>query len=161
MNNKYGKIVEGEITFAPSYFITENGLITNPTDETYKAGGWKKIIHDEPEDLMEGDTLRFVRFEESDEEIHLVYEIEKTLPPQMAAPRKFSKLKLLLELKRLDMWILTRTWLQELGLYDFYLAANEFSEDNEWFQEGKKELQRLSGKTNEEIEAILAASVID
>lgn len=160
MNKKYGKLVDGELQFAPSYLRTENGLTINPTKESYLSQGWKLIVEDVPQ-TEANEALRFEGYIEEETEIHMKYVATQSSTFPSAAPRRFSKLKMLLELKRLDMWVLTRTWLQELGLYDFYLAANEFSEDNEWFQEGKRELQRLSGKTDKEIEAILAASVID
>ena len=68
---------------------------------------------------------------------------------------------MVLALKKVDLWVLTRAWIEENGLYDYYLAAQNFSEDNEFFIEGKKELQRLSGRTEEEIEAILAECIAD
>jgi hypothetical protein len=75
--------------------------------------------------------------------------------------RIFSKLKMVMALKKADLWILTRTWIEENGLYDLYLAAQDFREDNEFFIQGKSELQRLSGRTAEEIEAILSQCVAD
>jgi hypothetical protein len=73
----------------------------------------------------------------------------------------FSKLKIVMALKKADLWILTRTWIEENGLYDLYLAAQDFREDNEFFIQGKSELQRLTGKSAEEIEAILAMCIAD
>jgi hypothetical protein len=42
-----------------------------------------------------------------------------------------------------------------------YLAAQDFREDNEFFIQGKSELQRLSGRKAEEIESILSQCVAD
>ena len=57
--------------------------------------------------------------------------------------------------------MLTKTWIEEKGLYDHYLAAQDFAEDNEFFLRGKSELQELARLSDEQIEAILSKCVAD
>ena len=64
-------------------------------------------------------------------------------------------------LKKAGLWVLTKTWIEENGLYDLYLAAQDFSEDNEFFQRGLAEIKALARKSDAEVEAILAACVAD
>ena len=75
--------------------------------------------------------------------------------------RVFSKLKLVIALKKANLWILTKTWIEENGLYDLYLAAQDVREDNEWFVRGVSELKTLAKKTDAEVEEILAACVAE
>ena len=102
----------------------------------------------------------FSSWQEDDETLTAVYKMIEGRDPALGV-RVFSKLKIVMALKKADLWILTRTWIEENGLYDLYLAAQDFREDNEFFIQGKSELQRLTGKSAEEIEAILAMCIAD
>ena len=45
--NKYGKIANEEIEYAPRVLIIGDKRIINPTEEHYKQAGYKKIIKTE------------------------------------------------------------------------------------------------------------------
>ena len=159
MNTKFAKLVDDEIVYAPAHLKTEGGLKVNPSEESYLAAGWKKVV-DEPPEPEEGKRVEADGWTENQTEVIRTYaQLEMTR--EAVGPRTFSKLKMLLALKKRNLWVLVRTWIEEHGLYDFYLAAQFFTEDNEYFIEGRKELQKFSGKTDEEIEEILAESIAD
>ena len=159
MNTKYAKLADGEIVYAPAHLKTDGGIKVNPSAESYLAAGWKKVV-DEPPAPEEGKRVEPVGWTENPREIVRTY-AQSEMPQEVAGPRTFSKLKMLLALKKRNLWVLVRTWIEEHGLYDFYLAAQYFTEDNEYFVEGRTELQKFSGKTDGEIEEILAESVAD
>ena len=159
MNRKYGKLVDGRIKYAPKILDTPDGIKMNPSEESYLKAGWKIVIDEKPQ----ADASSYVavsKWQEDETTLKCVYKTVQGKDPSIA-PRIFSKLKMVLALKKVDLWVLTRAWIGENGLYDYYLAAQNFSEDHEFFIEGKKELQRLSGRTEEEIEAILAECIAD
>ena len=68
---------------------------------------------------------------------------------------QYSKLRCVAALKNLGLWDATKAWIIENGLYDEYLAAQDFSSDNEYFLAGKAALQQALGLSDEEIAVIL------
>ena len=82
--------------------------------------------------------------------------IDNTLHP---APRTFSKYKLVAALMQAQVWPQVKEWIESVpGAYDLYLAAQDFREDNEYFENGKAALQTALGWTDEQVEQILAAA---
>ena len=59
------------------------------------------------------------------------------------------------------VWQQVKTYIEQAGLYDLYLAANDFREDNEYFIKGKTVLQPLLGWTDEQVEALLSQCVAE
>lgn len=84
------------------------------------------------------------------------YRYEDAPPPP---PRIFSKLKVVAALTSAGVWPTVKQFIIDADIYDLYLAAQEFAEDNEYFTQGKSALQQALGWTDEQVEAILAASV--
>ena len=178
MNTKYGKLVDGEVVYAPPTLDTEDGKKMNPSEASYLAAGWKKVT-DEPPAPEEGCTVEPSTWTETDTTLVRVYkQVPMPAPqpqdgtgggrdgdmPSEPAPvgkRIFSKLKLVAALKAADKWVLVKTWLEEKAYYDFYLAAQNFAEDNELFLEGKAAIQRYLNMSDEDIEAILSQCVAD
>ena len=74
-------------------------------------------------------------------------------------PRAFSKLKIVAALMNAGVWPQVKAYIEQAGLYDLYLAAQIFTEDNEYFASGKTQLQTALGWTDEQVEAVLSASV--
>lgn len=60
-------------------------------------------------------------------------------------PRTFSKLKCIEALMKEGVWSEVKKWIEDSGLYDLYLAAQDFKEDNEYFVIGKTQLQQKLG----------------
>lgn len=75
------------------------------------------------------------------------------------APRVFSKLKVVAALMDAGVWEQVKAWIESKGLYDLYLAAQEFAEDNEYFAQGLAALKPVVGWTDEQVEALLAKCV--
>ena len=178
METKYGKLVGGEIEYAPASLDTESGKLMNPTEASYLAAGWKKVT-DEPPAPEEGCTVEPSTWTETDTTLVRVYKqvpmpapqsqdgagggMDSDMPsaPAPVGKRIFSKLKLVAALKAADKWVLVKTWLEEKAYYDFYLAAQNFAEDNELFVEGRDAIKRYLGMSDEQIEAILSQCVAD
>ena len=176
METKYGKLVEGEIVYAPASLDTENGKLMNPSAASYLAAGWKKVV-EEPPEPEEGMTVDVSGWTETETTLVRTYK-QIPIPPQPEAEgggqggdtppapapvgkRIFSKLKLVAALKAADKWVLVKTWLEEKAYYDYYLAAQNFAEDNALFLEGKAAIQRYLNMSDEDIEAILSQCVAD
>ena len=181
MNTNYGKLVDGGIVYAPPTLDTEDGKKMNPSEASYLAAGWKKVV-DEPPAPENGCTVEPSAWNETDTTLTRVY---KQIPkpsqetpsggsgtgigrdsdmPSAPAPvgkRVFSKLKLVAALKAADKWVLVKTWLEEKSYYDYYLAAQNFAEDNALFVEGRDAVKRYLGMTDDQIEAILSQCVAD
>lgn len=158
MNTKYGKLINGRIQYAPKTLDTKDGVKMNPTKASYFAEGWKKIVDVKPT-AEAGYRVEISGWLEAEETLTCVYKI--VAGDSSAGPRIFSKLKLVAALKAANKWVLVKTWLEEKAYYDYYLAAQNFSEDNDLFREGKAALQEYVGMTDEEIEAILSKCIAD
>ena len=176
MNTKYGKLVDGQIVYAPNTLDTEDGKKMNPSEASYLAAGWKKVA-DEPPAPEDGCTVEVSGWTEGADTLTKVYK-QGAMPapqggtgsgrdsdmPSSPAPvgkRIFSKLKLVAALKAADKWVLVKTWLEEKAYYDYYLAAQNFAEDNELFVEGRTAIKNYLGMTDEQIEAILSQCIAD
>lgn len=170
MNSKFGRLAEGQVEYAPSSLETGEGVKVNPSDGSYLAAGWKRVV-DSPPPAEEGKVVVVSGWTETETALTRVYkQVPRPAPGASGEQgggeggvtvRRFSKLKVVVALKAANLWILTKTWIEEKGFYDLYLAAQDFAEDNEWFLQGKDEIRRLAGKTDEEIESILSQCVIN
>ena len=160
MNLNYGKLVNGDIAYAPTVLPADGGVKANPSEASYLAAGWKKVKDEAPEP-EEGKHVEPTGWTETETEVVRVYAQREGERSASAGPRVFSKLKMLVALKKRNLWVLTKTWIEEHGLYDFYLAAQFFTEDNEYFVQGRTELQRFSGISDATIEEILAECVAE
>lgn len=75
-------------------------------------------------------------------------------------PRRFSKLKVVAALTQAGVWPQVKAWIEQNGLYDLYLAAQDFAEDNAYFKTGKAQLQSVLGWTDAQIEALLKECIL-
>jgi len=186
MNTKYGKLTDGQVEYAPDALTVDGALKVNPSEASYLAAGWKKVV-DNPPTPDEGKDVKVSAWTEDETTLTCVY---KQVPhTQQEVPggtsgggttsggtsgggtsggsssepgkRRFSKLKLVAALKEADKWVLVKTWLEEKAYYDFYLAAQDFSEDYPLFQEGLAALKRYANLSDELVEAILAQCLAD
>ena len=160
MNSKYGKLEGNTVVYAPDTLGAEGGVKINPSEASYLAAGWKRIV-DEPPRPEDGCRVEPSGWTEGETTLTRTYKQVRGPAKPPAGPRVFSKLKVVVALKEANLWILTKAWIEEHGLYDHYLAAQDFSEDNEWFLQGRDEIKRLAGKTDAEVEAILSQCVVE
>ena len=154
MNRNYGKLVAGEVEYAPAKITKDDGtVVMSPSAETYLADGWKRIVDERPAP-EEGCTVEVSGWDETVDSIVRVYKQVPSETPE-AKPRVFSKLKLVAALKEADKWVLVKTWIEERGLWDYYLAAQNFREDNEMFANAVAAIKEYARMSDEDVEAIL------
>jgi hypothetical protein len=159
MNTKYGKLVDGKLVHAPAALETEDGIKVNPSKASYLAAGWKRIV-DNPPAVDEGSRLEISGWKETADTLTCVYKaVAGSAPP--SGTRIFSKLKLVAALKAADKWVLVKTWMEEKSYYDYYVAAQDFAENNELFIAARAALQRYTGMTDADVEKLLAKCVAD
>ena len=160
MNKNYGKLVAGEVEYAPAKITKDDGtVISNPSAETYLAAGWKHIV-DEPPAAEPGHSVQVSGWDETDDAITRIYkQVPDEVTPDKA--RVFSKLKLVAALKEADKWVLVKTWIEERGYWDFYLAAQNFREDNPLFAEALAAIKNYARMSDEDAEAILSKCIYE
>ena len=101
MKRNYGKLVAGEVEYAPAKITKDDGtVISNPSAETYLAAGWKRIV-DEPPKAEDGCTVEVSGWDETADSIVRIYKQVPDETPETKA-RVFSKLKLVAALKEAD-----------------------------------------------------------
>ena len=153
MNTDYGRLVNGRIEYAPDALDTADGLKINPSPASYLAAGWKKVVDVKPT-AEAGHRVEVSGWQESEDTLTCVYKVVAGETPAASA-RVFSKLKLVAALKEADKWVLVKTWIEERGLWDYYLAAQNFREDNEMFSEALAAVKAYARMADDEAEAIL------
>ena len=159
MNTKYGRLANGRIEYAPSTLDTGDGVKMNPSEASYLAAGWKKVVDERPAPEP-GCRVEVYGWDEDEDTLTCVYKsvAEEAAP---AGTRTFSKLKLVAALKEADKWVLVKTWIEERGYYDYYVAAQNFREDNPLFIEALAAIKGYARMTDEQAEAILSKCIYE
>lgn len=155
MNRKFAKLVNGAIEYAPRSFKKDGKYIFTSDEKVLRQFGYKPIV-DAPPTTDDTHYALPTSWTETDDAIVRVYEVKEIEKP----PRKFSKLKVVIALTQMGIWEQVKNWIVAQGLYDLYLAANEFSEDDEYFKVGVVSLQRQLDVSNEVLESILAQAEV-
>lgn len=163
----YGTIIDNKLHHAPRAFMLRGAMVTNPKAEHFAALNEERAkqglplyypISDDPAPTPpEGKVVRFNGYAVVAGWIAPQYSFEDAPPPP---PRTFSKLRIVAALTKAGVWESVKQVLIELGLYDLFLAAQDFRTDNEYFDQGKTALQTALGWTDAQAEAVLAASAI-
>ena len=91
---------------------------------------------------------------------HEIPESEIPDQSQQTSIRAYSKLKIVAALQTAGVWNTVKQALESEGLYDLFLAAQIFADDNEFFMQGKTKLQTLLGWTDDQVNQILDAAMI-
>ena len=157
MNTDYGRLVNGRIEYAPDALDTGDGVKMNPSPASYLAAGWKEVVDVKPT-AEPGYRVEVSGWREDAETLTCVYKVVAGETPPAGA-RVFSKLKLVAALKAADKWVLVKTWIEERGLWDYYLAAQNFREDNEMFADALAAIKAYARMTDEDTEAILSTCI--
>ena len=133
--------------------------VATPSAEGYAAVGAYPLASDDiPPVAPAGKVVVHDGYELAGGEWHARYRIEDA-PPK--PPRIFSKLKVVAALTKAGVWPQVKAWIEQAGLYDLYLAAQEFAEDNDYFDQGLTALKPVVCWTDEQVEALLAECVKD
>ena len=162
----YGTIIDNQLHPAPRAFMLHGAMVTNPKADHFAA--WNEIraqsgltpylpIVDERPSTDAAHYAVATGWTRDGETWRRVYDIREVPPPP---PRTFSKLRIVAALTTAGVWDSVKQLIIERGLYDLFLAAQDFGEDNEYFENGKAALQTALGWTDEQVEAVLDASVI-
>lgn len=161
---RYAKLVNGILHPAPRAFMLNGAMVTNPKAEHFTALNEERAKYGLPpylpvvDERPTTDASHYAvatGWTRDGETWRRVYEVREYPPPP---PRTFSKLRIVAALTTAGVWDSVKQLLIERGLYDLFLAAQDFREDNEYFENGKAALQTALGWTDEQVEDILAAA---
>ena len=78
-----------------------------------------------------------------------------------ATPTVYSKYKAYLALRGAGVWPQVKAWLEANDLWDAFVIANDFRDDDPNFRLGVAELKGVVGWTDEQIAALLAQCLAD
>ena len=160
----FGTVENNILHPAPRAFMLHGAMITNPKAEHFAALNEERAKQgkppylefiDKPPATTEGFSAVPIEWQQADGKWVRQYEVRELPPPP---PRTFSKLRIVAALTTAGVWDSVKQLLIERGLYDLFLAAQDFREDNEYFENGKAALQTALGWTDEQVEAVLAAA---
>jgi hypothetical protein len=160
----YGTLIDNQLHPAPRAFMLHGAMVTNPKAEHFAAWNEARAKQGLPpylpvvDERPSTDATHYavpVGWLELYDRIEREYDVRAYPPPP---PRVFSKLRIVAALTSAGVWDAVKQLLIERGLYDLFLAAQDFREDNEYFENGKAALQSELGWTDAQVEAVLAAS---
>lgn len=169
MNRKFGKIIgDGQLEYAPDVLVLDGHTILGPKAVHYEKAGYVEVQANRmpSEDAGEGKhwerTGKWLMWEPWDiADNAYIYPEYKAVDNPPPPPRVFSKMKCVAALMKANVWDTVKGWIENAGLYDLYLAAQDFKEDNEYFVQGRTQLQEVLGWSDEQIEAVLATCIAD
>ena len=154
VNRNWVKTDGKHLEYAPMWLRTDAGFVVNPTDEQYLALGWLKNARNAPE-TREGYVAHVEGYEARDGQIYAVYAYDAVTPP----PRVFSKLYLILALKKRGLYEQFKAMLASAGLEDLWIAANELNDGYDGFDSFVAQAKTALGLTDAEVEEILGEAV--
>lgn len=171
MNRNFGRLTEGELTYAPSSLVIDGRTILNPTAESYAAAGYLPVDTSAPsEPAPEGFHYEPRGWEIFDDDrspvarhIRRVWEIVANPPPP---PRRWTRLDILTALGESDMFDAAFAYLNSIEVKPHITAWLGLNTAN-YIEEGYPNADAWSallddaavalGKTREEIDAFLDA----
>lgn len=165
MNRKFGKLVNGRLVYAPSMVAHDGRSYINPKELDYfKAddGPWYPVKPLPPPSTPPAEGYHYVRNGEVfDEELKCIVPQYVQIENPPASPRTFSKFKITTALMKIEKWLPVRDYLVQSGLYDLYLVAQDFKEDDKYFTKGLSELKAKLGMSDSDVEYILHVSDVN
>ena len=154
VNRNWVKTDGKHLEYAPTWLRTDAGIVVNPTDEQYRSAGWLKNARNAPE-TREGYIARVEGYDARDGQIYAVYAYDAVTPP----PRVFSKLYLIIALKKRGLYEQFKSMLASSGLEDLWIAANELNEGYDGFDSFVAQAKTALGLSDAEVEDILGEAV--
>ena len=162
----YGTLIDNQLHPAPRAFMLHGAMVTNPKAEHFAAlneerakSGLPSYLEfiDKPPATTEGFSAVPTRWQQADGKWVRQYE-ERELPPP--PPRTFDKYRLVDALMNAVVWDRVEAWLKETpNAWTRALMAPDISEDEPLLAQGIAAVKELLGWTDEQVEAVLAASV--
>lgn len=157
MNRNFGKLTDGELTYAPKTLWDGDTCYCNPTVEQYAAQGWLSVHAEKPTDKV-GVYYIADGWEERDGAIYRKWREEPIVAPPPPVTR-YSKLKLIVAAKAAGKWAAFKAFIAQAGYEDEWAACQFLSSDYAQFAAAKEAIIAAGIATAEEVDAILAASV--
>lgn len=155
---RYGTLDEhGRPVYFTGTIYVDGKPVSNPTREMYLANGQKPFVDAKPPAAKSG--THYVRDGWVEQKTAIVPKWRLVADPQ-PRPRTFSKLRIVSALKDANVWDSVKAFIEQQGLYDFFLAAQDFADNNKFFKQGKTALQQHLGWTDEQVDAVLKAAEI-
>ena len=154
VNRNWVKTDGKRLEYAPTWLRTDAGIVVNPTDVQYLADGWLKNASNAPE-TREGYIARIEGYEARDGMIYAVYAYDAVTPP----PRVFSKLYLILALKKRGLYEQFKSMLASAGFEDLWIAANELNDGYEGFDSFVAQAKTALDLTDSQVEENLGEAV--
>ena len=164
LNRNFGKLIDGELTYAPRSLVIDGREIWNPRAETYARAGYLPVVEASPSDPpREGYHYAPDGWEERDGAIRRVWREEANPPPP---PRRWTRLDILTALGESDMFDAAFTYLNGIEVKPHITAWLGLNTAN-YIEEGYPNAEKWNalldgaavalGKTREEIDAFLDA----
>ena len=163
----YGTLIDNRLQLAPNWMILNGAMVTNPKAEHFAALNEERSkqgllpylpVVDERPSTDEAHYTVATGWTRDGETWRRVYEVRELPPPP---PRTFSKYRLVSALMLAEVWPQVKEWIESVpDAYDLYLAAEDISEDEPLLAQGIAAVKQLLGWTDEQVEAVLAASAI-
>ena len=181
MKTRHGNVdANGNLVEAPSTLVIAGARILGPTDEQYRSQNWLPVMDEQPKSqdggwwqstgkyrrvdppaetrevtLPNGKTVKVV-LHAPKPYIEQVWEFVDAPPP---GPRVFATADVIEALMGAGVWPQCRAWIEAQGMLDMVLATKEFREDDPNFTNARDALKTALGWTDEQVEAVLAASM--
>ena len=163
-NRKYGKVTDGEITYAPQQLRDEHGRIHhNPTAALYASDGYLPIEHAAPTP-PDGMTVSGRKWATDGVRCFEEY----TYSPVAEEPRvhRYSRLKLYVALTSAGLWdrlmeFLDGVTVEGMNARVAFDLANELNDTHPMFASMLAQVQTALGVSDEQVAAILAEAEVD
>ena len=154
---RWAKMVNGRPQFAGDVMKIDGKWVANPKAAQLRSAGFKPYVDEVPsEPAMKGYHWEPNGWNDYHSISRVYVQVQDAPPP----PRIFSKLKIVAALTKAGVWANVKQYIIDADLYDLYLAAQDFAEDNEFFTQGKIALQTALGWTDADVEAVLSQSEV-
>lgn len=163
-NRKYGKVADGEITYAPQQLRDERGRIHhNPTAALYAAHGYLPIVPAVPTP-PDGMTVSGRKW--ATDGVRCFEEYTYTQAVEEPRVRRYSKLKLYAALSAAGLWdrlmeFLDGVTVDGMNARVAFDLANELSDAHPMFASMLAQAQTALGVPDEQVAAILAGAEVD
>lgn len=162
LNTQFGKLnANNNIEYAPKAFKFAGKDYLHPTSEDYVLAGYLPVNSDLPVPPT-GYHYVDIGWKIENQTICHDFTLVEDIPnPQPKIPRKFSKLKIVGILTQLGFWPQVKEYLIDNDLYDMYLAAQVFQDDNEYFNNGLLDLKDMLGISDNQLEEMLESCIVE
>ena len=154
VNRNWCRIEAGRLVSAPTWLKIGDRIVINPSDEQYLAAGWKRNAVQPPEPPA-GQMVAATRYVVQEDRVVAGYEYA----PVPKVPRVFSKLYLILALKKRGLYEQFMVVIRAAALEAEWSAAQDIAEDFPGFADYAAQIGAALGLTDAQMEKILGEAV--